>query len=396
MKARSIFLLAAAGLMALAACNKHEVVHHGGNNGNGNGNNNQPDPKPTYTFNLQANDSWNIGYLGRQDLEENDGSVIPVDVIDVSGVTADSYLVSVISRDNYASYNGDVAQFLKDEAQYNNEYVYDAASQVINFDPFRHGTWYGFIIGLHPDKSASGEYAYAKFEVLEETPKEDYLKWIGKWNISDGQGIFYPLVISQLEANYIYRVDGWETGSSIDKKEGTVMDQEYLETFYDAPTGSLYFTSQYIQSYTDDSLGDMDECFLGQIDYDGITQEMGLYIITDEGLDLAEARMAEGGKFANVLPCSVRASVGDETFETNFYNMQYFGYAVDNQQWYPYNDNVPGFPMTMTKVEDGGDQGDNPPAKVGRRSVKKASMPARAKVHVSKADRPAAKAVRVR
>ena len=52
--------------------------------------------------------------------------------------------------------------------------------------------------------------------------------------------------------------------------------------------------------------------------------------------------------------------------------------------------------MTMTKVEGGGDQGDNPPAKVGRRSVKKASMPARAKVHVSKADRPAAKAVRVR
>ena len=396
MKARSIFLLAAAGLMVLAACNKHEVVHHGNNNGDG-GNTNKPEPTPTYTFNLQANDSWNIGYLGRQELQENDGSVIPVDAIDVSGVTASAYLVSVISRDNYATYNGDVAQFLKDEAQYNNEYVYDKPSVVINFDPFRHGTWYGFIIGLNPDKSASGEYAYAKFEVLEETPKEDYLKWIGKWNISDGQGIFYPLVISQLEANYIYQVDGWETGSSIDKKEGTVMDQEYLETFYDAPTGSMYFTSQYIQSYTDDVLGDMDECFLGQVDYDGITQEMGIYIITDEGLDLAEARMDAGGKSAHVLPCSVRASIGDETFETNFYNMQYFGYAVDNQQWYPYNDNVPAFPMTMTKVEEDGGQGDNPPApKVGRRSVQKASMPARAKVHVSKADRPAAKAVRVR
>ena len=396
MKARSIFLLAATGLMVLAACNKHEVVHHGNNNGDG-GNTNKPEPTPTYTFNLQANDSWNIGYLGRQELQENDGSVIPVDAIDVSGVTASAYLVSVISRDNYATYNGDVAQFLKDEAQYNNEYVYDKPSVVINFDPFRHGTWYGFIIGLNPDKSASGEYAYAKFEVLEETPKEDYLKWIGKWNISDGQGIFYPLVISQLEANYIYQVDGWETGSSIDKKEGTVMDQEYLETFYDAPTGSMYFTSQYIQSYTDDVLGDMDECFLGQVDYDGITQEMGIYIITDEGLDLAEARMDAGGKSAHVLPCSVRASIGDETFETNFYNMQYFGYAVDNQQWYPYNDNVPAFPMTMTKVEEDGGQGDNPPApKVGRRSVQKASMPARAKVHVSKADRPAAKAVRVR
>lgn len=388
MKARSIFLLAAVGLMALASCNKHEVVRHD------NGGNEKPEPTPTYTFTLQVNDSWNIGYLGRQDLQENDGSVIPVDAIDVSGVTADSYLVSVISRDNYATYNGDVAQFLKDEAKYNSDYVYDSASQTIYFDPFRHGIWYGFIIGLNPDKSASGEYAYAKFEVQEETPKEDYLKWIGKWNISDGQGIFYPLEISQLEANYIYRVDGWETGSSIDKKVGTVMDQEYLETFYDAPTGSMYFTSQYIQSYNDESLGDMDECFLGQVDYDGITQEMGLYIITDEGLDLAEARMKTGGKTAEVLPCSVRAKIGDEDFEANFYNMQYFGYAVDNRQWYPYNDNVPALPMTMTKVEDS--DGGNPPATIGRRSAKKASMPARAKVHVSKADRPAAKAVRVR
>ena len=395
MKARSIFLLAAAGLMALAACNKHEVVHH--NNGNGGDGKEKPEPKPTYTFELRENKSWNIGYLGRQTFEENDGSVIPVDAIDISGVTADNYLVSVISRANYESYKGDVAQFLKDEAQYNNEYVYDAASVVIHFDPFRHGTWYGFIIGLHPDKSASGEFAYAKFEVLEEDPTPDYLKWIGKWNISDGKGIFYPLEISPLEANYIYRVDGWETGSSIDKKEGTVMDQEYLETFYDAPTGSMYFTSQYIQSYTDDNLGDMDECFLGQVDYDGITQEMGLYIITDEGLDLAEARMAEGGKFANVLPCMVRTTIGTETFEANFFNMQYFGFAVKEETWYPYNDNVPGFPMTMTKVEDGGGQGDNPPApKIGRRSVNKASMPVRAKVHVPKAERPAAKAVRVR
>lgn len=404
MKARSIFLLAAAGLMALAACNKHEVVRHDTGDDNGGGNNN-PDPKPTYTFNLQANDSWNIGYLGRQDFTENDGSVIPVDAIDVSGVTADSYLVSVISRDNYASYNGDVAQFLKDEAQYNSDYVYDQASQTILFDPFRHGTWYGFIIGLNPDKSASGEYAYAKFEVVEEEPTPDYLKWIGKWNISDGKGIFYPLEISQLEANYIYRVDGWETGSSINAKEGTVMDQEYLETFFDSPSGSMYFTSQYIQSYTDDNLGDMDECFLGQVDYDGITQEMGLYIITDEGLDLAEARMGAEGQTANVVPCSVRASIGDEIFEANFYNMQYFGYAVDDGLWYPYNDNVPGLPMTMTRVDDGGqgDQGgqggDNPPAPtIGRRSAQKASMPmpARAKVHVPKAARPAAKAVRVR
>ena len=401
MKARSIFLLAAAGLMALAACNKHEVVHHNNDNGNGGGNNNNPEPTPTYTFNLEENKNWNIGYLGREMLAEDDGS-IPVDVIDISGVTGGkSYLVSVISRDNYSTYNGDVAQFLKDEAQYNSDYVYNKASETIYFDPFRHGIWYGFIIGLNADKSASGEYAYAKFEVLQEEPTPDYLKWIGKWNISDGKGIFYPLEISQEEANYIYRVDGWETGSSIDKKVGTVMDQEYLETFYDAPSGSMYFTSQYIQSYTDEDLGDMDECFLGQVDYDGITQEMGLYIITDEGLDLAEARMSESGMYASVLPCSVRAKIGEEDFEANFYNMQYFGYAVDNQQWYPYNDNVPGLPMTMARVDDsqGGSQGgDNPPAPhVGRRNVQASKpMPARGKVHVPKSQRPAAKAVKVR
>ena len=402
MKARSIFLLAAAGLMALAACNKHEVVkvnHHGESGGRGEGGGGTS--TPTYTFELRANESWNIGYLGRQDYQENDGTTIRVDAIDVSGIdNGGSYLVSVISRDNYSSYGGDVAQFLKDEAQYNSDYVYTDRYQTIYFDPFRHGTWYGFIIGLNADKTASGEYAYAKFEVLEEEPNEEYLKWIGNWNVSDGKGIFYPLVVSQLEANYIYRVDGWETGSSIGR-DGTVMDQEYLETFYDTPSGSMYFTSQYIQTYTDDNLGEMEECFLGQIDYDGITEEMGLYIITDEGLDLAEARLTGDGNTANLLPCSVRAQVGNDTFETNFYNMQYFGWATAKEQWYPYNDNVPSLPMTMVRSGDngGGQGGNNPPApSVGRRSVQKAStaMPARAKVHVSKADRPAAKAVRAR
>lgn len=400
MKARSIFLLAAVAVMSLAAaCNKHEVVNHG--RGNGRDDNEKPSQPttPTYTFELKENKTWNIGYLGRQDYQENDGTTIRVDAIDVSGIDGGgSYLVSVISRDNYSSYSGDVAQFLKDEAQYNNEYVYTDRYQTIYFDPFRHGTWYGFIIGLNPDKSASGEYAYAKFEVVEEEPNEAYLKWIGSWNVSDGKGIFYPLVVSQLEANYIYRVDGWETGSSIGR-DGTVMDQEYLETFYDAPSGSMFFTSQYIQTYTDDNLGEMEECFLGQIDYDGITEEMGLYIITDEGLDLAEARFSGDGQSAQLLPCSVRAQVGNDTFESNFYNMQYFGWATAKEQWYPYNDNVPSLPMTMVRSEggNGGGNGDNPPApKVGRRNVSAPAMPARAKVHVSKADRPAAKAVRVR
>ena len=393
MKAHVLILAPAVALLCLAAgCNKHEVISREQGGGRTPGQDERPAQE---TFKLQENKDWNIGYAGRVEFTEQDGSVIPVDDILVQGTGATPYLVSVISRDNYASYEGDLEAFLKDELAYNSDYVYNSSPMTIHFDPFRHGTWYGFVIGLTEDKKLTGEYAYAKFEVSEEEPTAEYLAWLGKWTIGSGR-VSYDITISQEEANYVYRIDGWETGSSIDKNTGTVMDQEYLETFFDASTKRMYFTSQYIQSYKDEYLGDVDELFLGQIDYDGILAPQGLYIITDEGLDLAEARMAQDGTAATVLPCSVRTNIDNkEEFEAPFYNMQYF--CDDGKQWYVYNENVPTLPLAM--VRKGG--GHAPAVTLrssgsARREFSRrgtVSAPSRGCVHLSQAGRPAAGAV---
>lgn len=396
MKKVHLFLLLVPTLALLFAtgCNKHEVISR--DNGNGK---EQTDPsRPGQnSFELRENKAWNIGYAGRTQFTESDGSVIPVDDILVEGTGSTPYLVSVISRDNYATYEGNLEAFLKDELAYNSDYVYNSSPTTIHFDPFRHGTWYGFVIGLTEEKQLTGEYAWAKFEVAEEVPTDAYLAWLGNWTIGSG-GVNYEITISQLEANYVYRVDGWETGKSIDPDTGTVMDQEYLETFFDTPTGRMYFTSQYIGSYTDDYLGDVDYFFLGQVDYDGILEPQGLYIITGEGLDLAEARMAQDGSAATVLPCTVLATIGKEEFEAPFYNMQYF--CDNGKQWYVYNENVPTLPLAMVRKSGGPAAA---PALTRRGAATKAAalsetstMPSHAKVHRSKAERQKATAVKAR
>ncbi len=341
MKTLRFLSLVAIAAMTTIACTKHDSPwrHDGGggsHSGQGQGQGQGQGGQGTGEKDFQLKEmGWRILYAGREEL---DGA--KVEVIDVEGIpSGTSYLVSVINRANYETYKGDVKAFFRNELKYAGDNIYSGNSQRVLFDPFRHGTWYAFVIGLNKDLELSGEYAYLKFNVEEEQPTADYLKWIGKWTVTSGH-ISYTLNITQEEANFMYRVDGWETGGSVN----TVMDLEYLETFYD--NGRMFFTSQYITTYNDEDLKvDVDECFLGQVDYDGIHQEQGLYLIPDEGLDLAEA-FFETDRSAVLRPCRVRANIGGEMFEAPFYNMQYF--FTDGKTWYHYNDNVPPFPLTMT------------------------------------------------
>ncbi len=391
MKTLRFLSLVAIAAMTTIACTKHDSPwrHDGGGSqhggqGQGQGQGGQGQGTGTGDKDFQLKEmGWRIVYAGR---EEQNGS--KVEVIDVDGIpSGTSYLVSVINRANYETYKGDVKAFFRDELKYAGDYIYKGNSQRVLFDPFRHGTWYAFVIGLDKNLELSGEYAYLKFNVEQEQPTADYLKWVGKWTVTSGR-ISYTLNITQEEANYIYRVDGWETGSSV----GTVMDLEYLETFYD--NGSMYFTSQYITTYNDEDLKvDVDECFLGQVDYDGIHQEQGLYLIPDEGLDLAEAILQPGGS-AILRPCRVKTNIGGEVFEAPFYNMQYF--FTDGNTWYHYNDNVPPFPMTMTFV---GEPDLQPSRRLRglstRAEVSDADAPRRGKPYVAKSDRPVPTAVKL-
>lgn len=334
--------LVAVAAVAIVGCTKHDApwrhdgdhtVDPGGQGGQGG---NQQGGGSGQDFQLQEK-GWYVGYAGRDTYEGQ-----RVEVVWVRDVpTGTSYLVSVISRDNFSSYEGDLKAFFRDELKNAGDYIYTGNSSTVLFDPFRHGTWYAFVIGLDKNLELSGEYSYCKFTVEEEQPTDEYSRWLGNWKVGKGN-VTYDITVSQEEANFVYRIDGWEAGCITET--GTVMDQEYLEAFFD--DGYLYFTSQYIQTYEEEYLGTLDELFLGQIDYDGIHHAQGLYIIQDEGIDLARAFFDARGQVV-FEPCRVVADIDGETFDTYFYNMQYF--CTDGKMWYHYNDNVPAFPLTMTR-----------------------------------------------
>ncbi|MBO4467649.1 MAG: hypothetical protein J5745_06055 [Bacteroidales bacterium] len=384
MKAYRFLLIAAIAVAAVAGCRKHDRPQrqNGGENG---GQEQQGGGREQQVITLKENKTWSIEYGGRQTLQG-----AKVEVINVSSVPANTlYLVSVINRENYSTYEGDLKSFMEAELenalQFGDDYIYTGSPETIYFDPFRHGTWYAFVIALDSDKKVTGEYAYKKFEVEEEEPTEDFLKWIGDWSATDGRFV-YNLKVTSLESNFMYRVDGWEVFTGAQEQ----MTYEYLETYYDG--GRMYFVSQFIQSYEDEGNNNvtMEECFLGEIDYDGILHSQGIYLITDEGLDLAVATLK--GATAVIEPCIVTTDIDGEEFEAPFYDMKYFAWNTSDKQWYHYNDETIGFPITMTRV-------DNAPAptSIGRRGAAKvtAEKALRGKVHKAKTQRSSA-AVRVK
>lgn len=385
MKAYRFLLIAAIVVAAAAGCRKHERPQRQ-NGGEGNGQEQQGGGREQQVVTLKENKTWSIEYGGRQTVQG-----AKVEVINVSDVPSNTlYLVSVINRENYSTYEGDLKAFMQAELEYalqfGNDYIYTGSPETILFDPFRHGTWYAFIIALDSEKNITGEYAYKKFEVEEEEPTEDFLKWIGDWSATDGKFV-YNLKVSNLEANFMYRVDGWEVFTGAQEQ----MTYEYLETFYDG--GSMYFVSQFIQSYEDEGNNNvtMEECFLGEVDYDGILHSQGIYLITDEGLDLACATL-KGENSAVIEPCMVTTNIEGEEFEAPFYDMKYFAWNTSDKQWYHYNDETMGFPVSMTRVAN------NPaPTSIGRRGVAKvtAEKALRGKLYKAKTQR-ATSAVRVK
>lgn len=301
--------------------------------------NNQPSTSdPETDPELKENTTWQISYEGRKIVDEAYTEEIRVNNVPAS----QKYLVSVINKANYSTYGGDLLAFLKNELKNNSEYVYQGAPEVIQFSRFRHGTWYAFIIGLDANKKLTGEYAYTKFTVEEEEATPEYLSWLGNWTVSDGH-LSYEITISQEEANQVYRLDGWEVRPD-NPDNWEQMNQEYLETDFEPTDGNMYFVSQYITTYEDEAHdgAEVDELFLGIIDYDGIMEEMGLYIVPEEGIDLAYAQMADEDN-VTIRPCNISVKVGNDTFDGKFYCMQYVYQEVKTGYWHYYNDDSVSF-----------------------------------------------------
>ncbi|MBO6063861.1 MAG: hypothetical protein J6P62_07795 [Bacteroidales bacterium] len=348
------FALAAIAALALTGCIKHEPYGHrpypddgGGNNGHGGGGNTEE------KLVVRERTDWSIKYIGREDYVSDDG-VEQVERFRFVYNGNGYYIIRIVRPEDFRNaYKSDAAAFFTYEAeslladakndgvnfwQYTQE-VFNAKTPDVLFNRLRSGTWTAFLIELDTQGNLTGDYAESTFTIQEEVATASFSKWLGAWRVSNGL-MGYDLEISSIDNNFIYRIDGWERGPAVSFQ----MDQEYIEGEFWAQNGYLYIVSQYLGTYDDDNLGTVDELFMGNIfDSNGVT------LITDEGIDLA-VMVPKEGETAELQPLEVTLKTGSGDYTTLFHSMQYYMWAHDTGEWYPYNTNVAELPLTMTRL----------------------------------------------
>ena len=348
------FALAAIAALALTGCIKHEPYGHrpypddgGGNNGHGGGGNTEE------KLVVRERTDWSIKYIGREDYVSDDG-VEQVERFRFVYNGNGYYIIRIVRPEDFRNaYKSDAAAFFTYEAeslladakndgvnfwQYTQE-VFNAKTPDVLFNRLRSGTWTAFLIELDTQGNLTGDYAESTFTIQEEVATASFSKWLGAWRVSNGL-MGYDLEISSVDNNFIYRIDGWERGPAVSFQ----MDQEYIEGEFWAQNGYLYIVSQYLGTYDDDNLGTVDELFMGNIfDSNGVT------LITDEGIDLA-VMVPKEGETAELQPLEVTLKTGSGDYTTLFHSMQYYMWAHNTGEWYPYNTNVAELPLTMTRL----------------------------------------------
>lgn len=305
---------------------------------------------------LRENGFWTLSYGGRSEIIEN-GVAADVENFTMRSNDNSTYFMDIISAYNLENgYDNSLVDYFKDElqtiaswaAQDNcsiSDYLY-SGNQTFQFDRMRSGDWIAVSFGISNGK-LTGDYTLLKFTIKEESPEENYLKWLGTWEITDGKTA-YNLTLKQSEANFAITVSGWETGFG-----GNSDAKNYsFETYYDRWTGSMVFLSQAFTWFKGTDGHFYDVCLLGNFYYPGgASLAEGSYVLTDD-LNIAEAIMRPDGRFADVTACRVNVQISeDEFYETSFTSMQY--YDVSDYDLFTYNEIVPQFPLTMTKLSSG-------------------------------------------
>ena len=346
--------LAAIASLAFTGCIKHEPYGHQTEPGHGHGGHGGNTEEKLV---LNERSDWSIRYVARENwVDEITAEVEKVEHFKIDYKGNGYYIVRLITKKNYEDpkvYNKDAAAFFKYESdclladakndgvnfwQYTDE-VFESKTTDLYLNRLRTDTWIAFLIELDSNGKATGNYAETSFTLKQEKATESFSKWLGSWRASNGL-MGYDLLISSIDNNFLYRIDGWECGEAA----GFQMNEEYLEGEFYEKNGFLYIRSQFLGSYEDNNLGTVDELFMGNI-----FDSKGLTIITDEGLDLA-VMVPQEGNTAELQPLEVTIKTESGDYTTTFHSMQYYMWAHKDSQWYPYNENVAKLPLTMTKV----------------------------------------------
>lgn len=298
---------------------------------------------------LQEISNWQISYDGRVNHQESDGTVYPLEAFHFKYTGDDYFFISVVTPEavNY-SYDGDIKMFFENQAglfvsRAKNlgvsvpelSGIFDKSGTSTYFDILIHGNYSAYLIEITEDGTATGRYAKCPCIIVEESPTEGFRRWIGRWRISDGSSSLF-IDVTSCEANYLYYVNGWETGSGVSTQMNS--SEDWFFARYRREDGTISFYGQDIESFYDKEAGsNADKSFAGRYFVDGSPY------IDVEGID----------HWYDISHTVIKASsitLVPESFVLNngttatYESMRYFEYLYSEQLWYPYNESgVPVF-----------------------------------------------------
>ena len=352
--------VAARAALALTGCMERICLERpsGGEHGHGDEGHGQPAGQAT------ERKDWKIDYIGRADYTDESGSVSRVEEFSFKYTGNGYFIVRAFAPEDLSEYyDNNLESMIEEEVNYvvsqaENEgqkfyeysSVFNSSVRTVYFDLIIHGDYSAYLIEIGKDGKPTFNYAATDIHVKEETPSEGFLKWIGNWRVSDGR-VSYDIAVSSCEANYLYYVDGWETGDAV--QEQMTMERDWIFARYRSDDSNLYFYGQYLMSYEDESLQDtngdnvwVDQMFVGtyfNAAKDEIVDDEGAYA----GYDIAHTAVREGGK----VVIEPERFVFESGFEAVYNTMRYSRFCYDESNWAHYNDSgLPSFTgkgMTM-------------------------------------------------
>ena len=291
---------------------------------------------------LTLNPAWKIQYTGRK-IDTQDGVSADVDVIKVTSTDSKQYCLDIVTADNLKQwYGGDLKAYIQDEPNYYNGEIYSGNMEIL-FDRMRSGSWKAVAYGVTSSGKPTGDYAMLDYTIKAETASAEFSRWLGSWLFSgkdkDGKAVSYNIDVESSDPNYIFTISGWETGSQCTRS----MDGYSFETTYDRFRDKMLFNGLYLETYQDSDNNDVDFCFYGNFDFQGEQ-----YALTD-ALTIAEASISSNGASGTVKGCDFNFNDNGTTYPATFKSMQYMDLPVSSDDLYIYNENVPLFPITMTR-----------------------------------------------
>lgn len=346
---RYLSWLAIAAMIVLSGCSTRIEPYRpsggGGSHGGGGGGGTTPEP----TVQVVNRTDWQVEYKGRTDYKEDDGTISRVEEFFFNYTGDNLFILRTLSDEDFAKfYDSDVKELIDGEVKDLNtladkegkkiselDNVYTKRIKTLYADIMIHGWYNAFLIEVDRNGKATYNYCRADMEVLEETANEDYQYWLGQWNISDGY-VGYDIQVSAIENNYLYRVDGWETGPAAGN---TQMDQD--DDWIQANLindGTLSFFIQFIASYENyESLGNVDYMFVGTY-----VESTGEKVDDWEGWEVAWAEKLGEGKTV-LCAGSTEYEVDGKVYTPHFNGMRYSLYSYKDESWHHFHDAIPTF-----------------------------------------------------